>query len=188
MLHLIEPCRIDICRGIEAYQDLFDDSHAILPHRSDDIIELFTILKRPYTSITNLLKAIDIKLAEMKTGWWIFQTGHSRLKNNIIPVIAKYRLLQSETLHADNVLSINDTEKSKTSYTHFTAQLTAGLVKSAARTIPSQSHLMISREEDIESVARETSYVASRENTASQELNSIPTADTSTNSLFTLKH
>lgn len=65
--------------------------------RSADVSALRQIvLLPPQYELTTYLDYLNNRLKKMKTGWWFFNTGRSRLKRNILQVMERYQ--KPETL------------------------------------------------------------------------------------------
>lgn len=59
-------------------------------HRQKDMLALENLLYT-HDDFTDLSEAIETYFTTMKTGWWIFKTGNSRLMRLLKPVIEYYR-------------------------------------------------------------------------------------------------
>lgn len=91
---LLDDFFSDICCAINNYKKKY--KHKIVPsHRREDISKIMTLLDYEL-NIETLLQDINSILSEFKTGWWIFETGHSRLRDEINRVInnPKYKLVE----------------------------------------------------------------------------------------------
>jgi len=58
-------------------------------HREEDLLALRDILMR-YESYSDIVRDMQQYFTKMKTGWWIFKTGNSHLKDLLVKVIDDY--------------------------------------------------------------------------------------------------
>lgn len=76
------------CRGAIYKYTL--EKKSIPLHRQQDIMALENLLNT-YEEIINLIESIEKYFTTMKTGWWIFKTGNSKLISLLKAVITYYR-------------------------------------------------------------------------------------------------
>lgn len=81
----------DVESVIKNYEKLFDDNKAMSLDRSTDIIDIRGLLTKSYSHLDNCCQTVGSRLAKIKTGWWFFKTGNSRLRDNIMQVIDNYK-------------------------------------------------------------------------------------------------
>jgi hypothetical protein len=82
MQDLISKLQQHVEFGIKNYQCLVGNEK-ISARRAKDILNIRKILYSPQNDLDFKLKAIKKYLSHLKTGWGIFQTGRSQLKNLI---------------------------------------------------------------------------------------------------------
>jgi len=101
-------------RAIEEYERLFSRQKPMSLKRAQDIIELKAILEKAhsYHSVDDLILAVRNHLDTFKTGWWIFQTGHSRLKESMNRAIQGY----NQPLVRVLLKRFDDIEQSQTNF------------------------------------------------------------------------
>lgn len=83
MQELISKLQQHVEFGIKNYQSLIGNEK-ISSRRTQDIENIRTILYESPYDLDFKLKAIKKYLSNLKTGWGIFQTGRSQLKNLIL--------------------------------------------------------------------------------------------------------
>lgn len=95
----------NIERAIKSYEKLFTADKPMNAKRADDIIILRHIITtESFEDLDEAINKIKNKIDKFKTGWFIFTTGRSRLKQNIEQVFKHY----SQTLVRDLASSIQD--------------------------------------------------------------------------------
>jgi hypothetical protein len=90
--------------AIRQYESKFNDDTHMSLRRSKDIVAIKEILNRSWKEVNECISAIKAYLENLETGWWIFQTGNSHLKDNLTKVVQSYEdpiaqsLMQYSTL------------------------------------------------------------------------------------------
>jgi len=78
--------------AIVQYEKLFDGNKTMSIKRARDIIELRDLIaSASFTTIEEAIERIAFRISSFKTGWWIFKTGNSRLKDNIQVMMDHYQ-------------------------------------------------------------------------------------------------
>jgi hypothetical protein len=90
MLDQTENLRAHIKSAIREYESLFTEKRPMPDHRCMDIVDLRIILDRQYKDLNSCIDAVKQRLSIIKTGWWIFKTGRSRLRSSVMPVLQVY--------------------------------------------------------------------------------------------------
>jgi hypothetical protein len=90
MLDQIENLRSQIKSAMREYESLFTENKPMPEHRCIDIVDLRIILDRHYDDLSSCIDAVKQRLSIIKTGWWIFKTGRSRLRHGITPILQAY--------------------------------------------------------------------------------------------------
>ncbi|MDX2164736.1 MAG: hypothetical protein SFW07_04880 [Gammaproteobacteria bacterium] len=90
MLEQTENLRSQIKRAIREYESLFTENKPMPEHRCIDVVDLRIILDRHYDDLSSCIDAVKQRLSIIKTGWWIFKTGRSRLRSGITPILQAY--------------------------------------------------------------------------------------------------
>jgi predicted ribosome quality control (RQC) complex YloA/Tae2 family protein len=90
MNELIIQYREQCQKAIRDYESIFNEDKNMSLRRSKDIVAVKEILNRSWKEVNACITSIKTYLESMETGWWIFKTGDSRLKNNLTKVIHSY--------------------------------------------------------------------------------------------------
>lgn len=78
-------------KAIANYEAMFIGSKSMSLRRARDIIQLRDMIRQSnFEDIDEAVLAFQIRISHFKTGWWIFRTGNSRLKDNIEYMIVQY--------------------------------------------------------------------------------------------------
>ena len=91
MYEMIAQFKKDIIQAIHQYEQKFTDEHPMSQARSVDIIDCYGLLQQPYKHVDEYSEALLVRLSHIKTGWWIFKTGNSRLRDEVTEVIQHYK-------------------------------------------------------------------------------------------------
>lgn len=83
MQELTQNIKFQIERAISTYILICSVVQNLSKRKTSDIHDLRKILILPSHDIYSKLTKIKNRLNKMKTGWWIFDFGHSKLKNLI---------------------------------------------------------------------------------------------------------
>jgi hypothetical protein len=75
---------------INQYEAQFSDDKPMSPERAYDIIDIKGLLNQAYHHPDDCTQVLKQRLQEFKTGWWIFSTGNSRLRDAIYSVMVDY--------------------------------------------------------------------------------------------------
>ena len=98
MEQLIEIFKTEVREAIATYTDT--KKRNISGSRKRDIAEIEVILNEQNLDLNNRIQAITQKLKSLKTGWWIFSTKKSTLRENIFNVISRYQDVNIQLLLA----------------------------------------------------------------------------------------
>ncbi len=107
MFDHIENFRTHVNRAIREYENFFTEKNPMPEHRSLDVISIRVILDEYYPNLSSYMDAVKRHLSQIKTGWWIFKTGRSRLKNSIMPIIQAYENPVTQDL-IDQITAMNE--------------------------------------------------------------------------------
>lgn len=88
LLHLLHSVE----RAIQSYENAFGPDRPMSLRRAQDIIELRSLLRpSQYENCQIAIGHIQARLDQVQTGWWIFHTGRSQLKQHITRVLNYFR-------------------------------------------------------------------------------------------------
>lgn len=78
--------------AITDYERLFDETGKTMTlKRARDIIELRDLIARQsFSTLDDAMETFEARVANFNTGWWIFKTGNSRLKDNVLHMLEHY--------------------------------------------------------------------------------------------------
>ena len=85
-----EDLKLLIKGAIRNYESRFTEKRPMSERRSLDVVDLRMILNRNFVDLEDCIYAVKHRLARIRTGWWIFQTGRSHLKSGVMAIIKSY--------------------------------------------------------------------------------------------------
>lgn len=84
--------KLHALKAIRNYESRFTEKKPMNAHRAKDVLTLYYILETDTSStLDTLMEKLETYLQTIKTGWWIFKTGNSRLKDNLTDVFKAYK-------------------------------------------------------------------------------------------------
>lgn len=91
MQEMFAQFKKDIEYVIYQYEQLFEiKNKSMSEERSDDIVNIKGILREVDLDFDRCREILSERLKKFKTGWWIFNTGNSRLRTEIMKVMDNY--------------------------------------------------------------------------------------------------
>lgn len=85
---LIDDLKKELSLAIDAYEQSFIQQQKVMPtHRANDVVYFRQIINSDHDDPQTIKELLQAHFSMMRTGWFVFKTGRSRLKNYLSAIL-----------------------------------------------------------------------------------------------------